>query len=186
AVLLLPAGLVLALCVLGSDPGDGGARVYPSGSPVGLLGPPGDWLGRSLHESLGVAVYGLLATWFAVVVSRFPGPGWVRPLARLVGGLLLLACGCVLADLAGPALLGGPVTGPGGSVGAWLSASLEEVLHSEGRVAVLVAAFLAGLCLAADFLVFGLFRGAWQSGALLSVSLARLVPVGKPGPTAWD
>src|SRR5262249_36775305 len=67
---LLVIGLLVALSVFSTDPLDADAGgVYPPPETTGnLLGPPGAWLGRSLYEALGVAVYLLLASWFVLVV----------------------------------------------------------------------------------------------------------------------
>ena len=63
---LLLTGLVVALCVFSHEPPTGG--VYPSPPWTNLFGPPGAWLAQELYETLGVAVYALLASWFVLVL----------------------------------------------------------------------------------------------------------------------
>src|SRR5215831_15899557 len=95
---LLVAGLLVALCVLSSDPA-GPAGVYPPPADApNLLGVPGAWLAGALYDALGVAVYVLLASWFVLVVLLFLRRRWLRWLVRLAGWLLLVPCAAVLAD----------------------------------------------------------------------------------------
>src|SRR5438046_1314085 len=70
---LLFAGLLMALSVLSHEPTmawgpRSGAR---ESVPANLLGPAGLWLAQTLYETLGVAVYVLLASWFTLVVFLF-------------------------------------------------------------------------------------------------------------------
>jgi S-DNA-T family DNA segregation ATPase FtsK/SpoIIIE len=154
ACLLLVIGLFVAACILGHDP----APLRSRGAGAHLLGPVGEAVGKLLTEALGVAVYLLLANWFVVVVMLFLRRAWLAWSVRLAGWLLLLPCAAVLAELVGPDLLGGPVSGPGGSLGAWLARWLATELHPLGRALVLGSATLLGLVLALDFVLAGLMR----------------------------
>jgi S-DNA-T family DNA segregation ATPase FtsK/SpoIIIE len=159
ACVLLVTGLFVALCILGYDP----ASIRPPGAAAHLLGPLGEAVGKSLTEALGVAVYFLLANWFVVVVMLFLRRAWFAWSMRLAGWLLLLPCAAVLAELVGPELLGGPVSGPGGSLGAWLVRWLAVELHPLGRALVLGSATLLGLVLALDFVLAGLTRAVLRA-----------------------
>jgi S-DNA-T family DNA segregation ATPase FtsK/SpoIIIE len=83
---------------------------------------------------------------------------WAR---RLVGWLLLIPCAAVVADAVGPELLGGPLTGSGGALGAWLSAWLEDAFEPWAAVGLVAVATLLALVLAADFLLRPWLRGLW-------------------------
>ncbi len=161
---LLVLGLLVALSIFSIDPG-ASATTEASGTPLGLLGAV---LGRPLFEALGVAVYLLLASWFVLVVLCFLRRSWLTWLLRLAGWVLLLPCAAVLAEYAGPSWLGGPLTGSGGSLGAWLAEWLDASLTPAGRVVLLGGCLVAGLLLAADVVLVRSFRG----GVRLVVGLA--------------
>jgi S-DNA-T family DNA segregation ATPase FtsK/SpoIIIE len=154
ACVLLVTGLLVATCIFGHDP----SPVRSPNIPAHLFGPLGEAVGKMLTDALGVAVYVLLANWFVVVVMLFLRRRWFAWSLRLGGWLLLLPCAAVLAALIGPDLLGGPITGPGGSLGAWLSRWLAGKLHPLGRALVLGSATLLGMVLALDFVLSGLTR----------------------------
>jgi S-DNA-T family DNA segregation ATPase FtsK/SpoIIIE len=158
---LLLAGLLVALCVLSHDPPPAGAVYPPPPEPENLLGPPGAWLAQELHEALGCAVYVLLASWFVFVLLLFLRKGIGTWALRLVGWLLLIPCAAVIADTVGPELLGGPLTGSGGALGAWLSAWLEDTFEPEAAVALVSSCALLGLTLAAGFVLARGLRWAW-------------------------
>src|SRR5438105_9214157 len=121
---LLVVGLLLAVCVFSHDPGAAGA--YPQAPPANLLGPAGAWLARALWDTLGNAVHVLLASWFVLVLMLLLRRRMLTWSLRLAGWLLLLPCAAVAADWAGPDLVGGPLAGSGGSLGAWLATGLED------------------------------------------------------------
>jgi S-DNA-T family DNA segregation ATPase FtsK/SpoIIIE len=151
ACILLVAGLFVALCILGHDP----SSVRPSAH---LLGPLGDAIGKSLTNALGTAAYLLLANWFVLVVMLFLRRDWFTWSLRLAGWLLLLPCAAVGAELIGADRLAGPITGPGGSLGALLAGWLGAELHPLGRLFALCSAALVALGLAFDFLLAGSVR----------------------------
>src|SRR5437588_4299987 len=128
ALVLLLAGLLVALSVFSYDPADPPApAVYPARlRPANLLGPAGARLADALVGALGLAVYVLLASWFVLVVLLALRRGLLRWSLRLVGWLLLVPVAATLADRLAFAsgrdfFGGGPPAGPGGSIGAWLS-----------------------------------------------------------------
>src|SRR5262249_50309667 len=144
---LLLAGLLVALCVFSHDPADGGnGRVFPPPATThNLLGPAGAALAAALFETLGVAVYVLLASWFVLVVLLFLRRSWFKWVLRLLGWLLLIPCAAVVADYLGPDGFGGGLTGGGGSLGAWLTAWMEVRLLPVGRILLVAGCVL--LCL---------------------------------------
>jgi S-DNA-T family DNA segregation ATPase FtsK/SpoIIIE len=154
---LLAVGLVVAVAVFSHEAGSGWS--YPPRPAGNLLGPVGAGLAEELNEALGAAVHVLLATWFVLVLMLLLRGYNLRWLFRLTGWLLLLPCAAVLADLLGPDLLGGPLAGGGGSVGAWLAAWLECEFTPLGRVLVFAGSLFAGLLLTADFALLRIVRG---------------------------
>jgi S-DNA-T family DNA segregation ATPase FtsK/SpoIIIE len=161
ACALLVAGLLVALCVLSHDPT---AVALPvSGDHENFLGPLGAALAEALWESLGIAVYLLLASWFVLVVLLFLRRNVLVWLLRFLGWLLLLPCAAVLAELSGAVLPNGPVTGPGGSLGAWLAVWLEESLGPVGRGAAVGGATLVGVLLAANLARRRVWRLSWRA-----------------------
>jgi S-DNA-T family DNA segregation ATPase FtsK/SpoIIIE len=167
---LLLAGLLLAAALFSHEPG--AASTYPPTPPTNLLGPPGAWLSQQLYEALGAAVYVLLATWFVLVLMlllRRGNPAWCL---RLTGWFLLLPCAAVAADWAGPKLIGGPLPGGGGTVGAWLAHWLETEVGALGGILIFTGCLLLGLMLTADGTVVWVFRGMW----LLTRCLVRARP----------
>src|SRR5207253_1991994 len=99
--------------------------------------------------------------WFVLAVLLFFRRGWLRWSLRLGGWFLLLPAAAVLADLLGPERVGGPVTGGGGSVGAWLALALRSQLGPVGGLLLLAAALLTGLTLAADVVLLRLLVVLW-------------------------
>jgi len=170
---LLVAGLVVAVALFSHEPG---ATSYPPNLPRNLLGPPGAWLSQQLYGALGAAVHVLLATWFALVLMLLLRGGKPTWLLRLGGWLLLLPCAAVAADWVGPGLVGGPLAGGGGSVGAWLTDWLENDFTLLGRVLVFAGCLFLGLLLTADFAVGRVGRGGWlvlRGGWVVVRALAR-------------
>jgi hypothetical protein len=105
---LLAFGLLVALSVFG----------YDAARSSDILGPPGAWVAGQLGDTLGVAVYALLAAWFVLCVLLFLRHSWLIWSARLLGWVVLVPAVAVLAHLLGHERVGGPPTGPGGTVGA--------------------------------------------------------------------
>ena len=155
ALTLFAAGALLAVAVVTYGPLFGGSS---------LLGPYGDQLAAIVVDPLGWGALVFLAGWFALsgllVVSRNP----VRLAVRFAGWTILTGCAAIAADWVGHPLSPASVAGPGGSVGAFVRFQVEDAVEPPwDRIAVGVAV-LAGLALAADWLVTGF---ALAVGALL-------------------
>jgi hypothetical protein len=171
---LLVTGLLLAVSVFSYDPADPpGARVYPAHSAeTNLLGPAGAWLAQLLHETLGLAVYLLLASWFVLVVLLFLRRGVLTWSLRLAGWLLLVPCAAMLGDFFGSTLAGGPLAGGGGTLGAWLNGWLAAEFQPFGRTALLAGSLLLGLVLVAGAVLDRVLRGMGRSARwVLRVSM---------------
>jgi len=169
---LLLTGLVLAVAVFSHHP----AVAYPPQSESSnLLGPPGAWLAQQLYETLGSAVQVLLASWFVLVLLLLGSNrlGWT---VRLFGWLLLLPCAAVAADFVGSDLLGGPLSGSGGNLGAFLSDWLPEQFGVIGGVLVFCGALALGLVLALDFALLATWRVSKHTVSASATVLGALVP----------
>jgi S-DNA-T family DNA segregation ATPase FtsK/SpoIIIE len=161
---LLFAGLLVALSVFSFDPADPpGTSVHPRhAEPANLLGPAGARLAHGLWETLGAAVYVLLVSWFVLVLLLVLRRGILTWSLRLAGWLLLVPCAALVADYLGPDHLGGPVSGSGGTLGAWLATGLESGFRPAGRVLVVGSCVLLALVLTGDFILIRLWWGAWR------------------------
>jgi S-DNA-T family DNA segregation ATPase FtsK/SpoIIIE len=159
-------GLLVALCVLGHDPADPpGAAVYPAHpEATNLLGIPGAWLAQSLFETLGTAVYVLLASWFVLVLLLFLRRSLLTWTRRLAGWLLLIPCAAVLADAWATTTLSRGWSGNGGTLGAWLNDWLNTAFSPTGRLGVVIGCLFLGLLLTADVALWRMLRGLWTSG----------------------
>jgi S-DNA-T family DNA segregation ATPase FtsK/SpoIIIE len=167
----LIAGLLAALSVFSYDPADSpGLTSYPPHrAPRNFLGFPGAWCAQTLYDALGVVVYVLLTGWFILVLLFFLRRSMLTWALRLAGWLLLTPCCAVIADYLGQGLLGGPVTGSGGSIGAWLSGRLQVNFQPTARWAILAACILLGLFLSADFLVIRVVQLVAKAGKRTAV-----------------
>jgi S-DNA-T family DNA segregation ATPase FtsK/SpoIIIE len=148
---LLVCGLLVAVSIISFDP------LHPSSN---LFGPIGEMVAGQLIDSFGVSVYVLLTSWFVLVVLLFLRHVWWMWAIRLFGWLLLVPCAAALADWLGPNVCGGPLTGSGGTLGAWLGQWLAEQLSPLPRALLLAASIAVGLVLAMDQLVLGTIRAA--------------------------
>jgi len=157
---LLLAGLLVAVALFSHE--QVSAHAYPPTPARNLLGPAGAWLSQELYGALGAAVHVLLAAWFALVLMLLLRGGKLTGLARLGGWLLLVPCAAVAADWAGPGVIGGPLAGGGGSVGAWLTDWLDSKFTPLGGVLVFAGCLFLGLLLGADFAVVRVGRGGWR------------------------
>jgi S-DNA-T family DNA segregation ATPase FtsK/SpoIIIE len=166
AFTLLAAGLLVALSLFSAD--------APAGN---FLGPGGAWIAQELIDALGAAVNVLLAAWFVLVVLLFLRNSWWIWSARLLGWLVLIPCASVLADQIGPTALGGPLTGSGGALGAWLAHWLAEELAPLPRTLVLSGALAFGVVLALDRVVLAIVRGLGRIAGLWGCALRRIMHV---------
>jgi S-DNA-T family DNA segregation ATPase FtsK/SpoIIIE len=174
---LLAAGLLAAVCVVSYDPADPPSTLVhpPRVTANNLLNLPGAWAAHILHLALGVAVYVLLATWLLLALLLFSRRRFALWLGRLAGCLLLVPCAAALADYLGPGFLPGPLSGGGGSLGAWLTTWLDAHLYPAGRNAVLGSCLLLGVVLCADSLVMRLARLIWMALRPVFRALRRLI-----------
>src|SRR5690242_1517493 len=84
ALILLVAGLLVALCLFTDEPPLTGPHSALT-THQNVLGPCGAWLAQVLTETFGVAVYVLLISWFVLVVLLFLRRGFFTWSLRLAG-----------------------------------------------------------------------------------------------------
>jgi S-DNA-T family DNA segregation ATPase FtsK/SpoIIIE len=162
---LFIVGLLVALSVFSYDPADPPAMsIYPPHTvATNLLGLPGAWLASRLYDAFGIAVYVLLISWFVLSLLLFLRRGFLTWLLRLLGWLLLLPCVAVLGESTGQALVSAPITGGGGSVGAWLNTSLKSRFHPVGLAAIYAGCLVLSVALTGDFAVAWCLRSLWHA-----------------------
>ena len=162
---LFIVGLLVALSVFSYDAADPpSTSVYPPHAvATNLLGPPGAWLASRLYDAFGIAVYVLLTSWFVLTLLLFLRRGFLTWLLRLAGWFLLLPCVAVLGESTGHALVSGPITGGGGSVGAWLNTWFRSRFHPIGLAAIYAGCLVVSVALTADFAVAWALRSLWHA-----------------------
>lgn len=180
---LLLAGFLLALCVFSHDT----TGTEPHEPADNVFGFAGTWLAHSLAETLGLAVYALLAGWFVAVLVLFLRRNLARWSMRLVGWLLLVPAAAAAADL-----LGSPNPAEaGGVLGAWLNLWLRDALGAFGHKFGLATAGLLALGLALDAAALSLLSSGkrcckWALGILKpnqnrqTPALADDLPIRRP------
>jgi S-DNA-T family DNA segregation ATPase FtsK/SpoIIIE len=166
ACFLLVVGFLAALAVFGNDSAARQATFPPAAQPRPLLGPAGAWIAGALFDSIGLAVYVLLAGWFVFVLVLVLRRAWLTWSLRLLGWLVLIPTTAVLAERCAGSWATAPIEGPGGSLGAWLSLNLAAGLHPAGQVLLLSSVSVLGLCLALDVVLVRLLRLARWAGRL--------------------
>jgi S-DNA-T family DNA segregation ATPase FtsK/SpoIIIE len=171
ATALLAVGLFATASAVGQEP-----------SGANLLGSVGGWLARSLFESLGLAVYFLLAGWFVLVVLLYLRQSWFAWSRRLAGFALLVPCAAVWFSRYAPAAGPGAPFGAGGTVGAWLSEWLAGRWPAATQLAALAGVTAAGAALAFDRLILAAARAGRRVGRLCVPSVGR--PVHRTRPAA--
>jgi hypothetical protein len=176
AWVLLLCGILVALSVFSDD-------AHPT--TPNLLGPAGAWLARELSAALGSAVHLFLASWFVVVLMLLVRKSWLRWSVRLTGWLILLPCAAIAADWLGPAWIGGPLTGSGGAIGAWLHGWLQNAMPMPLAALAFAGAFVVGILLAADVFVRHVFTGAYYVCVALSWVFAVVAGRAEAWSAAW-
>jgi S-DNA-T family DNA segregation ATPase FtsK/SpoIIIE len=151
-LLCLVFGLALWLSLVSYHPTDPSWNTVTGAVPVrNLIGRAGAWASDLFYQTFGLLAFGIPA---ALVLAAWK---WVRgrtieaPLARVFGGMLLLASACAAFAL-GPqwTLFGGTVL-PGGFAGAVLASYLMQGFNYTGALLVTFSALFVALYLATSF-----------------------------------
>ena len=163
ALTLFAVGAGLAVAVATCKPLTGGPNA---------LGSAGEAAAASLVAPLGWAAAAFLFAWFVLSGLFVVHRKWGRVAVRLSGWAVLVGCSAVAADWMGPQLPSASVEGRGGSVGAFLRFGMEDALSLRMEWVAFGLAVLAGLMLAADWLVIGVARRIWRTVKSIGKALA--------------
>jgi S-DNA-T family DNA segregation ATPase FtsK/SpoIIIE len=176
AGILLLAGFLVAVSLFSYHPSDPPTRrILPANTePQNLLGRPGAQVAHELIESLGVAVYALLACWFVVVLLLLLRRDWLAWSLRLTGWLLLIPITAAVADQFGGTGPSTPLAGPGGTIGAWATLTLERHFDLWGQRVVLGLALFLGVVLSLDVILMQLVKCCWRISGRGVILLGKL------------
>ncbi len=155
--------------------------VWPNRSPpYNLCGVPGAAVAYYLFYYLGIATYPLLGLLSLALIAWSRGARVGELWLRFVGLLLVCAVSSTLATLFLGSYEHYPVSGSGGLIGSGLAALLRSHLQPVGIWLLLSASLVAGLLLAADNLLLGLFRLLRWAGQSRPAASTR-APAPSPG-----
>lgn len=149
---LLGVVLFLGAALWSYDPADPpGAIVFPQrSSPANWCGRAGAWVSWALLETLGIGAYYLLVSLACLDAALLARRNISDPVFRFAGWLASLAGLTTLAAIVWPALVSGPVIGPGGYLGATLHALLGMHFGRVGAGIVAFSLLVGGLLLATE------------------------------------
>lgn len=148
-LLLLVVGLLAWLSLISYHPEDPSWNTAAGGQAQNLIGRAGSHLADLLLQAFGVCAFPLPVLSLIVAWSLIHSRGLVRLLPRLLGLVLLAACGCAtLALVPGWRIFGLP---SGGLAGHLLAGWLQSWLNTAGAAIVLATGALLSLYLACDF-----------------------------------
>jgi len=171
ALTLIVCGLVALAAVCADPPADQRTLYGLYSQPFGELG---DDLRSALVEPLGAGVYVLLFGWLVVACSILRGRRWLTWTMRVVGWIMLTACASLVADWIGNTNIPSPLTGSGGSIGAFANFWLDTKFERTGSILVLIAASSLGVWLAADHAIMAGIRFIRMMGRTVERGLKSL------------
>ncbi len=163
AIGLLAATVFTALSLASYDPADPPAHgVFPPRPVVhNLCGSAGALLAHALQTAVGMGAWLLLLAMIVVDARLFSRRRYEDPWVRGGGWGLLVCVACITFRQWAPGWGTGPIIGSGGYVGAWGTCLLERHFSSAGSGVLLASAFIAGMMLSTDVLLFRLL--AWAA-----------------------
>jgi S-DNA-T family DNA segregation ATPase FtsK/SpoIIIE len=144
----LVVSAVLAVSLLSDDPATGS----------NWLGEAGSGLAGALTDALGAAAYLTAVTVSLLTLDLALWRCVPRFLRRAAGWTAVVACAAIIIDRTEPVGLDGFVSGPGGTVGAWLSEWLDSACSPPWQVLLLSVFSGLGVLLAADYAVLPVLR----------------------------
>ncbi len=160
AILLLAAGLLLALCLISAAfyPND------PSWNSVGQretqnwAGAIGANVAATAFQFIGLAAYLLPLLLFAGAWRRFRRNAIQSPLSRIAGLVILVAAASALLSISQMRPLFDSSVQPGGLLGSVVAQGLASGLSTIGATVLLVAIAASGLLLATNFSFIHLYE----------------------------
>jgi S-DNA-T family DNA segregation ATPase FtsK/SpoIIIE len=163
-VLAISAAGFLAVSLLSYDAADGDLFIHlASSAPANMGGRVGATVAAVAFQLVGIGA------WLGVVALT--SVGWLRirrrpiaaPTTKIVGSLVLLVFGCVLAEYgAGQISLGGRPAAAGGILGTWAAAGLTAAFGSVGGPLVALTAALLALVLVTKVSIARVSRSTWD------------------------
>jgi len=188
-LLLLAAGLALALALASFDPGDPSFNRATTDSALNLLGRPGAYASDLLLQTIGVAgaLFALVpAVWgWRLMTDRVLAPVWLRltlvPIAVITAAI---ACAAIAAPESWPLRAGlGGVAGAmllngAGKLASILSLDIGAGVVGGGAAVLALLSLSIGLAMTGREWLTGVVatsRGLWRSLVLTGRGVARLV-----------
>src|SRR6186997_3456993 len=153
AILLLAAGLLLALCLISAafypnDPSWNSAGQAETHNWAGSIGAN---VAATAFQFIGLAAYLLPLLLFAAAWRRFHTSNIHRPWTRIVGLVILVVAAAALLSISHLHPLFDSSVQPGGLLGAIVAQGLASGLSNVGATVLLVAVAAMGLLLATNF-----------------------------------
>ena len=153
AILLIAAGLLLALCLISAafypnDPSWNSAGQAETQNWAGAIGAN---VAATAFQFIGLAGYLLPLLLFAAAWRRFRRNAIQSPLSRIVGLVVLVVAASALLSISQMRPLFDASVQPGGLLGSVVAQGLASGLSSIGATILLIAIAASGLLLATNF-----------------------------------
>jgi len=160
AILMLAAGLLLALCLISAafypnDPSWNSAGQSETQNWAGAIGAN---VAATAFQFIGLAAYLLPLLLFAGAWRRFRRTAIQSPLTRIAGLVVLVAAASALLSISQLRPLFDASVQPGGLLGSVVAESLASGLSRIGATVLLIAIAASGLLLATNFSFIRLYE----------------------------
>jgi S-DNA-T family DNA segregation ATPase FtsK/SpoIIIE len=175
AILLLAAGLLLALCLISAAfyPNDPSWNSVGQSETHNWAGAIGANVAATAFQFIGLAAYLLPLLLFAGAWRRFRRNAIQSPVTRIAGLLVLVIAASALLSIAQLRPLFDSSVQPGGLLGSVVAQSLASGLSRIGATVLLIAIAASGLLLATNFSFIRLYE------ILVNLIATRFAFVGK-------
>src|SRR5262245_13194950 len=160
AILLLAAGLLLALCLISAAfyPNDPSWNSVGQSETHNWAGAIGANVAATAFQFIGLAAYLLPLLLFAGAYRRFRRNAIQSPVTRIVGLLVLVIAASALLSISQLHPLFDSSVQPGGLLGTVVAQSLASGLSRIGATVLLIAIAASGLLLATNFSFIRLYE----------------------------
>ncbi len=160
AILLLAAGLLLALCLISAafypnDPSWNSVGQHETQNWAGAIGAN---VAATAFQFIGLAAYLLPLLLFAGAWRRFRRSAIQSPLTRIAGLVILVMSASALLSISHMRPLFDASVQPGGLLGSVVAQSLASGLSTIGATVLLIAIAASGLLLATNFSFIHLYE----------------------------
>jgi S-DNA-T family DNA segregation ATPase FtsK/SpoIIIE len=160
AILLLAAGLLLALCLISAAfyPNDPSWNSVGQSETQNWAGAIGANVAATAFQFIGLAAYLLPLLLFAGAWRRFRRSAIQSPITRVAGLLVLVAAASALLSISHLRALFDSSVQPGGLLGSVIAQGLASGLSRIGATVLLIAIAASGLLLATNFSFIRLYE----------------------------